>query len=167
MPVTPASKFDITRRDNGAGNASGIYDAVAPRGLALGAHATDPTKFDLAQSNNFIGVLTRDVTAAGLSLADRMFGRTSDDPVGLEGPFTAGEPVSVEKPHEMELEGYDLFIQSGTGAITTSTAIPQKLSYFNGRLRISQSGEDVNMHLTGNNLPSTDGVALRIRVERA
>lgn len=167
MPVTPVSKFDITRRNNGAGNASGIYDAVAPRGLALGGHPTDATKFTLAESNNFVGVLTRDITLTGLTLEDRMFGRTSDDPVGLEAPFTAGDPVSVEKPEEMELEGYDLFIQSGTGAITTATTIPQKLGYFGGRLRISQSGEDVNFHLTANNLTSTDGVLLRIRVERA
>lgn len=165
--MTPNSTFDVLRRSNGSGNASGIYDSAAARGVGLGAHPTDSTRFALAEHNSFIGVLTRDVSATGLSLADRVFGRTSDTPVGLEAPFIAGKEVSVEKPEEMELEGSDYILLTGTGALSSATTIPQKLSYLQGRLRITQSGEDVNFYLTANNLPATDGSSLRIRVERA
>ncbi len=165
--LTPVSKFDITRRNQGASNASNIFDVAAPRGLALGAHATEPDRFTLADHSNFIGHLTRDVVAGGLSVNDRFFGRTSADPVGLEAPFTPGDPVSVEKAEEIELEGADYLWLSGSGSVSTSTTIPQKMSFLQGRLRISQSGEDVNYYLTANNLPATDGVSLRMRFERA
>lgn len=158
-----STKFEVTRRVEGK-NISGIYDSAAPRGLGLGAHATDATKFNLAQHNTFLGVLTRDVKVGGLTLSDRVFGVTSDDPVGLESPFTAGQEVSLEKAQEAELEGADYLVLSGTGAISGSTAVGTSLSYLNGRLRQSQTGEIVNGVLTAQ-LPPIDSGGVRIRVE--
>lgn len=165
--MRPASKFDITRADDGARHASNVYDSAAPRGLGLGVHPFDETKFFAATHNNFIGFLKRDVVVGGLTLADRVFGRTSASPVGPEGPFTAGEEVTVEKAHEIEAEGYDYLWLSGTGSIDTNTALPQAMSMHYGRWRKTQSGENVNGYLTANNLTLHDADAgvLRVRIE--
>lgn len=162
---SPNSRFDVTRANQGAGNVSGKYAIAAPRGLALGAHASDAESFSLAQHNNFLGFLTRDVVVGGLTLTDRVFGRTSADPVGPEGPFTAGEEVSLEKAYEIEAEGAEYLVLSGTGEITSGTTVPQSCSFVDGKLRITQSGEVVNATLTAVGLTSTDGTTLRCRFE--
>ena len=181
--MTPTSQFEILRRQrilNASGkflSASGTLPAAgtvtAERGIALGAvgaspvsgaTANDSEAFDFAQHNTYIGNLTRRVVVGGLDLASRVFGVTSAVPVGLESPFQDGLEVTVERPEEMELEGSTYLVVSGTGAITTSTAIGANLSYYNGLLRASQTNEIVNFQLTANNLTSTDGTSLRIRV---
>ncbi len=166
MNVTPQSPFDVTFRDPSR-NRSGTFDAASPRGLGLGAHLTNPEAFSLAQHNTFIGVLTRAVAAGGPTTLQRFqgFQMGSPVPIGWEWPFKAGEEVSIEQPREMELEGSDLIQLSGTGAIDTNTAVASKLSYLNGRLRVTQGSELANAVLTANNLtPFTEG-AVRIRVE--
>ena len=163
--MEPTSLFEITRRDPSM-NASAKYADAAKRGFALGDHATDPESFDVAQHNNFVGHLTRNVNVGGLTLTDRVFGVTSDTPVGVEAPFTAGQEVSLEKAREIECEGSDYLVLSGTGALSNATAVPSNLSFKDGKLRLSQNGELVNYTLTANNLtPNTDG-NLRIRAEK-
>lgn len=129
-------------------NASGTYASAAPRGFALGAHASDPEALGLAQGLNFIGFLTRDVVAGGLALADRIHGVTSATPVGLESPFLAGDPVTVEPAVEIEAEGAALLLTSGTGALTTSSAIGIGLSFKNGKVYAAQSGDSVYFTLS-------------------
>ena len=128
-----------------------------PRGFALGAHATDPESFDLAQHNTFIGHLTRFVRVGGLTLTDRVFGVTSDTPVGVESPFTAGQEVSVEKAKEIEAEGSAYLVQSGVRAIAANTAVGTALSFYNGLLGLTQADEQVNYRLSANNLTPNDG----------
>src|SRR5580658_3943209 len=99
--LTPNSTFNISRRDP-AGNASALYPDsvtmtnvwasvaagtfVAYRGLDMGAGlpdaATGDDTFVPAEQTNYIGHLTRDVVIGGLSLADRVFGRTTPTPTG-------------------------------------------------------------------------------------
>lgn len=176
--MTPTSQFEILRRQpqlNASGKFTSAYltasgvNAVAgtesaPRGLALGAHATDPEALDVAQGNTFTGHLTRRVAVGGLSLADRVFGTTSPVPVGVESAFQDGLEVSVEKAEEIEVEGGGYLLLSGTGAITGATAIGTPLSFKNGLLYVAQAGDTPFYNLTANNLTSTDGVSLRIRV---
>ena len=133
------SQFEITRRKASV-NASLVFDAAAPRGFALGAHATDATKFAVAQHNTFVGHLTRIVRVGGLTLVDRTFGVTSDVPVGVESPFTAGQEVSVEKAEEIEVEGGDYLVLAGDGALTAETAVGANLSFKDGKLRATQAG---------------------------
>ncbi len=167
----PSSPFEITRRDPSI-NASAVFtnpngvDPV-PRGFGLGAHATDPTLFDVAQHNTFIGHLTRQVRVGGLTITDRVFGVTSDTPVGVEAPFTSGQEVSVEKAKEIELEGSDYLVTSGTGAIASDTAVGSPLSYYNGKLRQTQTDEVVNYRISANGLTPMKAGALRIRCEKA
>jgi len=171
--MTPSSQFEITRRLPGhnaslkwpAGlslPASGVVQAH--RGTMVGVDSTDPEAAALATHNNFIGFLTRRVLIGGLSLTDRVFGVTSDNPVGVEAPFKSGEEISLEKALEVECEG-SFYLYSGTGQITSLTAVPSSLSFINGQVRVAQSGEIVRATLTANNLTSTDGTSLRIRME--
>lgn len=162
--MKPSSLFEITRRNPGI-NASATFASAAVRGLGVGAHATDPAAFDLAQHNTFIGHLTRRVTVGGLTVTDRVFGVTSDVPVGVEAPFVAGQEVSAEKALEIEVEGSDYMVTSGTGAITGSTAVGTSASYCNGKLRATQTGELVNYVLTANNLTPSETGNLRCRFE--
>ena len=162
----PSSLFEITRPHDGARHSGlGVYNSVAPRGLALGASGT-PDVLALAQHNTFIGHLTRDVVAGGLTVSDRFFGRTSDSPVGLEAPFAPGDPVSLERALEIEVEGSDYLLPSGTGAITGATVVPQSCSFLNGRLRLAQSGEVVHYLLTATGLTPVVAGAVRCRFEK-
>ena len=170
--MTPSSPFEIIRR-NPSINASAIFTPAqgfdpVPRGFALGAHATNPGAFDVAQHNTFIGHLTRFVRVGGLTLMDRVFGVTSETPVGVEAPFIAGQEVTVEKALAIEAEGSAYLVQSGTGAITPQTAVGTNLSFYNGYLRQTQNDESPNYVLTAHLLPSANAAAgdLRIRAER-
>jgi hypothetical protein len=171
--MKPTSKFEILRRQPTL-NASGKFASAqlesaaagtetAARGLALGQKTDDPESFQLATGTNFMGHLTRRVTKGGLSLSDRIFGVTSATPVGLESPFTDGLEVSVENAIEVELEGPE-YLHSGTGNITSETAVPQPVSFIGGKVRIAQTGEIAYYTMTANNLtPMVDG-NLRIRM---
>jgi hypothetical protein len=167
--MSATSPFEITRRDPSINAAAKFtptpgFDPV-PRGFALGAHATDPDSFDVAQHNTFIGHLTRFVRVGGLTLVDRVFGVTSDTPVGVESPFTAGQEVSLEKAREIEAEGSAYLVQSGVRAIAANTPVGTQLNFKDGYLGLAQNGEMANYKLTANNLtPQTPG-ALRIRAE--
>ncbi len=168
--MNPTSPFEITRRDPSI-NASAKFTPAegfdpVPRGFALGAHATDPTAFDVAQHNTFIGHLTRQVKVGGLTITDRFFGVTSETPVGVEAPFVAGQEVSVEKAKEVELEGSAYLVLSGTGALTAATAVGTNLSFYNGYLRATQSEETPNYVLTAILTPAMASGVLRIRAER-
>ena len=162
---TPSSNFEITRRDP-AGNASALLQTAAIRGTPLGASATDPETFIPAGPTNFIGFLTRDAVVGGMTLSDRVFGRTTPTPTGLAGPFTVGDYVTVEKGMEVELEGTVLLMTSGVGALVAGDAIGTNLTFINGQVAIAQSGQNAYFTLTANNLTSSDGTSLRIRMEK-
>ncbi|HXP62047.1 MAG TPA: hypothetical protein VN829_16240 [Dongiaceae bacterium] len=168
--MNPTSPFEITRRDPSV-NASAAFTPAAgfdpvPRGFALGAHATDPTAFDVAQHNTFIGHLTRQVKVGGLQITDRFFGLTSETPVGVESPFVAGQEVTLQKAKEIEAEGSAYLVLSGTGAIAANTAVGTKLSFYNGYLRQTQANETPNYILTAILPPMTPG-GIRVRAEAA
>ncbi len=175
--MIPNTSFEVLRRQpqlNASGAftsaylaASGVAAVVgtesAPRGLALGAHATQSESLDLAGPNSFLGHLTRRVIVGGASLADRIFGVTSPVPVGVEFGFADGLEVSVEKAEEIEAEGASYLLLTGTGLISAGTAIGTPLSFKNGLLYVAQAGDTAFYNLTANSLPSSDGVSLRIR----
>lgn len=162
--MTSQTKFEITRPNDGAHPISGIYDSVAPRGLALGAHPTDKTKFALADNDNFLGFLERDIISGGATLADRMFGRTSDTPVGFECPYAPGDDVTVRKAYEVEMEGSDYILLTGTGSISATTPVGETLAFLQGKLRVAQSGEVVNATLMAVLTDVITAGNLRIRV---
>ena len=188
--MIPTSTFEVLRRvktlnfsgkfvsaylaANSGSGAAVAGTETAPRGLALGAVgaspasgavANDPEGLDLANGTSFIGHLTRRVVVGGLTLTDRVFGVTSAVPVGCESPFSDGLEVTVEKAQTIEVEGGSYLVLSGTGAISSGTAVGAKLSFSNGLLYVAQGSDQVFYLLTANNLTSTDGSSLRIRAE--
>lgn len=144
----------------GENNISGIYEAAAAYGTALGAHASDKTKLSLAGGKNFKGFLTRAVTLTGPVLTDIVFAGTR-----AEGPFKAGEEVSLEQSDEAQI-GAALCVSSGTGAISGSTAVDTALSFSGGKVYVAQSGDFIRYKLAAQ-LDAVDGEAFRIRIERA
>jgi hypothetical protein len=168
--MTPTSPFEITRRDPSI-NAAAVFTPAAgfdpvPRGFALGAHATDPSAFDVAQHNTFIGHMTRIMRVGGLTLQDRVFGVTSETPVGVEAPFIAGQECTVEKAKEIEAEGSAYLINSGVRAIQANTAVGTALSFKDGYLGLTQPNEVTNYLLTAI-LPAQTAGNIRIRAEKA
>lgn len=187
--MIPASQFEVLRREkslnwsgkftsaylaanSGTGGVPGTVTAV--RGLALGAAgaspvsgatANDETALDLASGSSFIGHLTRRVVVGGAQLQDRVFGPISAVPIGVEFPFPDGAEVTIESARTIELEGSSYLVLSGTGAITTATAVGAKLSFSNGLMYVAQAGDNVYYQLTANNLTPSDGTSLRIRAE--
>lgn len=84
---------------------------------------------------------------------------------GLETPFTAGREGSIEMADELEVEGDDYIMSSGTGAVDTNTAANVKLSFTQGRFYVAQTGDFAQFRVAAQLTPETSG-ATRIRVER-
>jgi hypothetical protein len=183
--ITASSPFEILRRKktlNFSGQFISAYLAAnsgtgtavagtetAPRGLALGTSTTNPEALIPATDNNFVGFLTRRVVVGGLTPFERAIGGVvSATPQGLEAPFTDGLEVTAELAQTIECEAggaESYFVQSGTGAITTSTPVGTPLSFNNGLWYAAQSTDTPRGNLTANNLNSSDGTSQRIRVE--
>lgn len=156
------SNFEI-RREHPGKNISRVFESTGSRGLALGPHASDVTKAIVADGDQFLGFLTRDVTADGAVLADHVY------PGRLELPFKSGGEVALEKADEIEVEGEagnaGLLITSGTGAIATNTAVGTALSFSAGKLYQAQGADQVFYRLSGQITPLNGGT-VRIRAEK-
>ena len=83
---------------------------------------------------------------------------------GQETPFIAGKEGSIEKADALDVEGSDYIYKSGTGSITTGTAVDTKLSFIAGKFREAQTGEIAQFRLAAQLTPETAG-DVRIRVE--
>ena len=78
------------------------------------------------------------------------------------------QECTVEKAKEIEGEGSAHLVQSGTGAITSGTAVGTNLSFYNGYLRCSQEARARIYILTGARGRQRPGAAgdIRVRAER-
>lgn len=149
------ANFEI-RRDYPGKYISRKFASTASRGLALGADASDPEVAVAATGTKFLGFLTRDVTSTGPQLADHVFADAR-----TELPFKSGDEVSLCKADEIEVEGEPgnagLLFTSGTGAITTGTAVGTALSFTSGKLYAAQGGDEVFYRLSAQITPETVG----------
>ena len=155
--------FEIRRRHLGdpisvmfpAGYISlGTGTLIYPRGTAVGGAGAAEQSIQDIQSGipasgqgAFLGFLTRDVVDGGPTLFE------VDIPASyvLGLPFTAGLECAVEKAELVECEGVQYICTSGTGAITSSTALGSKLSFDGqGRFYVAQSGDNAYYSLRGN-----------------
>lgn len=165
------SKFEVRR--NGQGTISGLLPAIAvPIGTAFMYGAKDPdtgeNTFQLAQGRAD-GFVTKDVrTTEGMSdteLANEAVGLMAGDGGDFQGHFVAGKSGSIELPRELEVEGDDYVMGSGTGAITTGTAVDSKLSFRNGKFTVAQSGERAQYRLVKQMTAQVTSGATRIYVQ--
>jgi hypothetical protein len=131
--------FNITRRGALHQNLSFTLPAGAlVEGIALQESATAGTA-ELADGTKPIaGFSTRpaEVALPTPSIAE-MLGQGSQP---LEGPFLAGSDGAVEDAFEFVAEGSD-YIYSGTGQVTSGTALKTKCAFKDGKVRVAQTGE--------------------------
>jgi hypothetical protein len=159
------TNFEIRRQNAGIPTMSGILpDAEFPRGTALMISSTDPDTgartFAKADGSKFHGFVTRDVRdLAGLTDEEQLMG------FGLETPFESAKEGSIELGETVDVEGADLVKSSGTGAITTGTALETELSFDDGKFYVAQTNDIVEFKLEAQLTPVTTG-NVRIRARK-
>lgn len=165
--ATTSTLFEIRRAGPG-GTISGTLPATAMvLGTALEITAKDAdtgiNTFSLA-SGRADGFVTKDVrTTEGLNAEEIAFGlngyTTSGGSTGeAMTPFTVSKPGSVDSlPLELEVEGSDHILGSGTGAITTNTAADTILSFTNGKFYVAQSTDWAQYRLVKQMTPTVSG----------
>jgi hypothetical protein len=157
----PPSAFEI-KRTSPRRNVSLITPSgtTYPRGTAFQESDTLGTA-ELADSTKAqVYFATREIKNGGPTLSDDVF------PGRLESPATAGDEASFEDAEVIEAEGGD-YIATGTGAITSATAVDTEVALTGGKFRAAQSGEYVWGLLKSASLtPEDSGNAVRISVEK-
>lgn len=81
-------------------------------------------------------------------------------------PYQVGQTVSVRRVTRMIAEGIDIFLTSGTGALSTGTAVNTALGYSAGQLRVKQGGDEVAFILRKQLTPEVSTNVLRLELER-
>lgn len=140
-----------------------------PRGTAFGAGATAGT-LALATPGNFIGFSVRDMNLTGLSLAYYL---------GIEGPQGAGtdpemdwapaksgEELALAAADEYEAEGPDHLLLSGTGQLSSGTAVGTRIEFNNGKARVAQNEYDTEYIVAAQLTAKDSDNSFRIRFRR-
>jgi len=161
------NQFDIRRPYEGW-RLSRVTDVAmaCPRGTAFGYDATTADKIVLAGGKNFLGFVMREVVVGGPGLPDHVY------PNRLELAYASGQEASLEKADEVEAEGSNFLVLSGTGALANNTAVDTQISFNNGKFYIAQTGDIPFYKVSANpNMLAAAGVnpvvpgALRFRFE--
>lgn len=145
-------------------------------GIAMDRNAEDPDLAAPSNNGRYVGFISKKVTVEGSKL-DRMFiygyqdhPAKSGDKVTLQRVPDGGE-IEVEAPPSKTSSAVDansqpyLLVTSGTGALSTSTAKDQDLSFLNGRWRAAQSGDYIAGRVVKQLTPLVEGnVRLLIQI---
>ncbi len=130
--------FEITRRGSKQ-NRSLIVPAVAkPFGTAFQESAIAGTAELADGTKPFDGFVTRGIVTALPTPSIAEAAGLGAQP--LEQDFLGGYEAGLEDADEFIAEGSD-YIYSGTGQITSGTALKTKCGFKNGQIRVTQSGE--------------------------
>ncbi len=111
------------------------------------------------------GFVTRAVrTTEGLNAEEIAFGlneyTTASGSTGeLATPFTVSKPGSIEMADELEVEGGDYILGTGTGAVTDQTAADTVLSFSDGKFYEAQTADWAQYRLVKQMTPNTAGNA--------
>lgn len=130
------------------------------RGTALAQHPSDPDQAILANDDRaFLGFVTRDVTLEGATLADSVF------PGRIETPFKSGSSVGIDSGAlEVEVEGADIAMTSGSRAVSGSTAVGTLLSFQDGRVATATSNKLAYFQLAAQVTPVDSANTFRLRL---
>lgn len=147
---------------------------ICPKGTFVDDYVNGSTIDDttgVLASGFAIGFITNDVDANGMSglqsFQNMIIGK-------LDNPVKNGYEVAVAKPSlgaEIEMEGSgaalpgNLVATSGTGLLSSSTARKTQLSFFNGCLRVAQTGDHVHAILLEANLTPKVNGNVRVRIQ--
>lgn len=163
--ATTSSNFEI-RRPGFGGTISGTLPAAACTvGMAMEITSknadTGINTFALADGRAD-GFVTREVRATeGLTAEELQFGlnsyTTASGSTGeIVTPFTVSKPGSLEPlPLELEVEGSDYILGTGTGMINTGTAADTVLSFRSGKFYVAQTNDWAQYRLVKQMTPNT------------
>lgn len=158
--------FEIKRRSNKPPVPMKAPVAAAPRGLAIMVDPNDTTddfpKQGIAAAAFALGFLPKDVTADGASLTERI----GVFPGRIELEAKVGDEIDLDPlPEAYECEGSQYILTSGTGAITSGTALGTLISFVDGKARVKQTNDVAQYSLQGKPAAEVNG-NLRLYLER-
>ncbi len=155
------SQIEITKR-SGRGIYSMLTSPVTAwaRGVAFQEGATLDSAVLAAGTAPVIGFAMRPGAVGGPGLEFQVW------PNQLEGPTVAGEEASFEDAEEVEAEGDDYIIGSGSNKIDASTALLTRLSFENGKFCVTSSAKLSEFMLVGKPPVKDSGNAVRIKARR-
>lgn len=157
MSLSNTANF-LVRRANNSGIVHGLVSSPAVRGLIMVHTELPDGTFLLTPATGKRGFhLERDAVAEW-DLKDSIFTTTFFQPQKVDTVFSA------RKCEEIEAEGVDLVLTSGTGAISSNTALHTEISTHDGKLSVRQNGEELYGYLRGFPPVIGDG-SFRIMVE--
>ncbi len=160
--------FEITRRGSRQNRSLVAPAAVAqPFGTAFqqSAAAVNAEGSNLAEladgTKPFDGFVTRGIITAlpGPTYADMGMGQQP-----LEQDFLAGYEVGLEDADQYQAEG--AYLYSGTGQITSATALKTKCSFRDGKTVVAQTGQYAEYMLIEKLTPEVATNNVRGRFER-
>lgn len=136
------------------------------RGVGLRKHDTDDTILVLADGVDGYQ-LERDMV--GNTTAADQQSRLLETVLPVNDfarPYVEGATVSARRVTRMQLEGADVLLTSGTGLLSSATAIGARLGYKDGRLRLAQTGDE-HVFTVRHQLPAEDSSnTFRLEVAR-
>jgi hypothetical protein len=142
----------------------GILGSVAPRGT--GVQVLDHVSGTFKLANGETGfLLERDVVSEADWNSEQIL-RSASPELGtvFVPPYMVGKTVSARRVTRMEIEGLDNILTSGTGAITSGTAVDTQLGYLAGKLRVAQSTNEIAFVLRQQLTPEDTSVAANVRL---
>jgi len=151
--------------------AADVNLGILPKGTWM-SERLSTSKMQLA-SGHAIGYTTQDMDTEGTtSLAAYKKLALGGQ---IEIPMKKGQAMTLRCPKpgaEIIVEGLgtagpgNLLVTSGTGAISTGTAVEEELSFLNGSVRIAQAGDKVEAHLLDPGLTPYTAGNVRIRMRK-
>lgn len=143
----------------------GTISTTAPRGFGMMLDPTDVTK--LIAANAVAGYqLERDTVGVTTDAEQNARLLEATLPADFSKPYAVGATVSARRVTRMELEGKDVILQSGTGAVSNATAANTPLEYSAGRLRVRQGTNEIAFILRAQLTPEDSAENCRLLVER-
>lgn len=134
------------------------------RGTAVFRDGSDSTKAAIAYGLGFAGFVTKKVTVAGPQT--QLEYESVVPGYYLEVDGTVNDAVTITEATEVEVEGTELIMTSGTQAITVATAIHTPLTFQAGKFAVNNvSGTQTYYSLEAILTPETAN-ALRILAVR-
>lgn len=153
----------MVRRPGPSEPRSLIIDFACAKGTAIQHSATDSTKGIHCYGHGFLGFTTQKVSADGPQTQLEYMAAIPN--YYLDTDAITGSAVTLEDPLEVELEGADLVMQSGTNAISDATAVQTPLSFEEGKVCVAESGVETLYNLVAILTAETTG-ELRILISR-
>lgn len=135
-----SSNIRVRRRHDGQ-SITGTVAFLAVQGLMVRHDPTDLAK--LIKADGHPGFeLTRDVVSEADLTAQILLNTNFPDGAPPFPPSLIGSAASASRVLEIEVEGVELVQQSGTGSISSATAVDTALGLSAGRWRVKQGGDE-------------------------